>query len=212
MHASPAAPGLRDSPDSSAPRKFTIEQQRLQGAFIQSAIDCFDPRLHGSTKSASAPKHSCKMSLSVISRQPLVAAHQHSNRTTAARCRSRTLVCCASQQQVAPLAPLKAAGAGFAAAVLLLAAQPAGAELNKYEAAAGGEFNIGTARQFGEADVKVGASRCAWCSAGRHTTWGDHSAALPARREKTSATRTCSAATSPPPTAVTVTSRTPTFG
>jgi hypothetical protein len=33
--------------------------------------------------------------------------------------------------------------------------QPASADLNKYEAAAGGEFNIGTARQYGEADVKV---------------------------------------------------------
>lgn len=98
------------------------------------------------------------MSLSVVNRQPLMAAHKHSNATTAARPRSRTLVCCASQrQEAAPLAPLTAAGAGLAAAVLMLAAQPAGAELNKYEAAAGGEFNIGTARQFGEADVKVRA-------------------------------------------------------
>ena len=28
------------------------------------------------------------------------------------------------------------------------------ADLNKYEAAAGGEFNIGTAQQYGEADIK----------------------------------------------------------
>lgn len=52
------------------------------------------------------------------------------------------------------MAPLQAAGAGALAAALLLAASPATAELNKYEAAAGGEFGIGTALQYGEADVK----------------------------------------------------------
>jgi len=36
----------------------------------------------------------------------------------------------------------------------LLFCPPAFAELNKYEAAAGGEFGIGTAQQYGEADLK----------------------------------------------------------
>ncbi|KAK9811424.1 hypothetical protein WJX72_003758 [[Myrmecia] bisecta] len=36
----------------------------------------------------------------------------------------------------------------------LLTAQPALADLNKYEAAAGGEFGIGTAQQYGEADLR----------------------------------------------------------
>lgn len=41
-----------------------------------------------------------------------------------------------------------------ATAAILLAAQPSYAELNKFEAAAGGEFGMGTAQQYGEADVK----------------------------------------------------------
>ena len=40
------------------------------------------------------------------------------------------------------------------AAVAVLTAAPAGAELNKFEANAGGEFGMGSAQQFGEADVK----------------------------------------------------------
>ncbi|KAL4859245.1 Thylakoid lumenal protein [Chlorella vulgaris] len=73
----------------------------------------------------------------------------------ATRSRGHTTRCAATPYQ--PLATsLKAAGAAAAgmAAALVLVVQPASADLNKYEAAAGGEFNIGTARQYGEADVK----------------------------------------------------------
>ena len=38
-------------------------------------------------------------------------------------------------------------------ALTLMVASPALAELNRFEAAAGGEFGIGSAQQFGEADV-----------------------------------------------------------
>ncbi|CAK0784571.1 hypothetical protein CVIRNUC_007775 [Coccomyxa viridis] len=47
----------------------------------------------------------------------------------------------------------KAAAATALSASLCLSG-PAWADLNKYEAAAGGEFNIGTAQQYGEADIK----------------------------------------------------------
>lgn len=46
---------------------------------------------------------------------------------------------------------------GAAAAFLslsLFACQPASADLNKFEAAAGGEFGVGTAAQFGEAELR----------------------------------------------------------
>ncbi len=56
--------------------------------------------------------------------------------------------------------PLEAAqncvkqGMTFMAAASLVFAGPALAGLNALEAAAGGEFNIGSARQYGEADLK----------------------------------------------------------
>jgi hypothetical protein len=37
---------------------------------------------------------------------------------------------------------------------VVLLASPALAELNKFEAGAGGEFGMGSAQQYGEADVK----------------------------------------------------------
>ena len=46
---------------------------------------------------------------------------------------------------------------GAAAAFLsfsLFTCQPASADLNKFEAAAGGEFGVGTAAQFGEAELR----------------------------------------------------------
>lgn len=46
---------------------------------------------------------------------------------------------------------------GAAAAILslsLVTCQPASADLNKFEAAAGGEFGVGTAAQFGEAELR----------------------------------------------------------
>jgi uncharacterized protein YjbI with pentapeptide repeats len=39
-------------------------------------------------------------------------------------------------------------------AAIILTAMPACAELNKFEYSAGGEFGMGTAQQYGEADVK----------------------------------------------------------
>ena len=45
-------------------------------------------------------------------------------------------------------------GASCAVAAALWANAPAVADLNKFEAAAGGEFGIGTAQQFGEADLR----------------------------------------------------------
>lgn len=63
----------------------------------------------------------------------------------AARCRSvRT---CANRDK------LGAATIATLGAVVLLAS-PALAELNKFEAGAGGEFGMGSAQQYGEADVK----------------------------------------------------------
>lgn len=47
--------------------------------------------------------------------------------------------------------------AGAAATVLSFGAfafQPALADLNRFEAAAGGEFNVGTAAQYGEAELR----------------------------------------------------------
>lgn len=73
---------------------------------------------------------------------------------------TRTVVCAAQQQQQqqrSPLAAVRAAGAGAAAAAaaaVLLAASPASADLNRLEAQITGEFGIGSALQFGEADVK----------------------------------------------------------
>lgn len=49
----------------------------------------------------------------------------------------------------------RACCAGALAAALLLAASPASAELNKFEYEIGGEFGVGTAQQYGEADLKV---------------------------------------------------------
>ena len=44
------------------------------------------------------------------------------------------------------------AGAAVAASMLMMAS-PALADLNKYEAEAGGEFGVGSAQQWGEADI-----------------------------------------------------------
>ena len=57
----------------------------------------------------------------------------------------------------APLQQIKAAAAASLCSALLAVAQPAAAELSKFEYEAGGEFGKGTALQFGEADIKVWA-------------------------------------------------------
>lgn len=49
---------------------------------------------------------------------------------------------------------IKKAGAAALLGAALFLASPALAELNKYEAAAGGEFGNGSAQQYGEADLK----------------------------------------------------------
>jgi hypothetical protein len=49
---------------------------------------------------------------------------------------------------------LRKAGTAALLSAALFIASPAFADLNKYEAAAGGEFGNGTAQQFGEADLK----------------------------------------------------------
>ena len=49
---------------------------------------------------------------------------------------------------------LYGAGRTCSAAFSLYRIAQCRADLNKYEAAAGGEFNIGTAQQYGEADIK----------------------------------------------------------
>jgi hypothetical protein len=57
----------------------------------------------------------------------------------------------------APVARASKPARDFVAAVgaaLVLATAPAHADLNKFEAAAGGEFGMGTAQQYGEADIK----------------------------------------------------------
>ncbi|KAL4429364.1 hypothetical protein ABPG77_005138 [Micractinium sp. CCAP 211/92] len=69
------------------------------------------------------------------------------------RSRRVAAVQCSAHQQQRQGGPL-AAGAGALAAAILLVSGPAGAELNKYEYNAGGEFGVGTAQQYGEADVK----------------------------------------------------------
>lgn len=87
--------------------------------------------------------------------QPCRAAPQQRHRAARA---TRSVVCAAQQQQgPSPLAAVRAAGAGAAAAAaaaILLASGPASAELNRLEAQIGGEFGIGSAQQYGEADVK----------------------------------------------------------
>ncbi len=57
-------------------------------------------------------------------------------------------VCCAAAREGSWLQ----AGAAVAASMLLMAS-PALADLNKYEAEAGGEFGVGSAQQWGEADI-----------------------------------------------------------
>lgn len=77
-----------------------------------------------------------------------------SYRPAAARCVNtrRGSVVVRAQQRITA-APLRDAGLAFLASAALLACPPALADLNVYEAAAGGEFGIGSALQYGEADV-----------------------------------------------------------
>ncbi|GIL71719.1 hypothetical protein Vretimale_846 [Volvox reticuliferus] len=69
-------------------------------------------------------------------------------RANSGRSRTVRVECMAVSQQ------LRTAAAAFVATATLALAGPALADLNVYEAEAGGEFGIGSAQQYGEADVQ----------------------------------------------------------
>ncbi|KXZ51654.1 hypothetical protein GPECTOR_11g108 [Gonium pectorale] len=69
-------------------------------------------------------------------------------RGSASRSRSVRVECMATPKQ------LRSAAAAFVATATVVLAGPALADLNAYEAATGGEFGIGSAQQYGEADVQ----------------------------------------------------------
>jgi hypothetical protein len=71
----------------------------------------------------------------------------------AMRPRARLVVVRNSVTDNAGPSAAKQAGLALLASAALLTAAPAFADLNKYEAAAGGEFGIGSAQQWGEADI-----------------------------------------------------------
>jgi uncharacterized protein YjbI with pentapeptide repeats len=68
------------------------------------------------------------------------------------RAPSRSVVVCQAQRD--PWRAVQGAGAGLLLSAALLAAGPAHADLNKFEQEAVGEFGMGTAQQYGEADIK----------------------------------------------------------
>lgn len=67
--------------------------------------------------------------------------------------RNPSLICRSARNDAEP-GLLRNFGAAALLASSLLLSPPAVAELNVYEAEAGGEFGIGTAQQYGEADIK----------------------------------------------------------
>ena len=70
-------------------------------------------------------------------------------------CVLRTRPAAAARPDVKPAAPpLRSTFAAAAAAVALLAAGPSAAELNRFEGETLGEFNRGTAQQFGGAQPR----------------------------------------------------------
>lgn len=82
-------------------------------------------------------------------RSPAAFVAHHQRAPGAGRSRHTLAVVRCSASRGNPLGAVQAAGTGALAAAVLLMASPASADLNKYEAAAGGEFGIGTALQFG---------------------------------------------------------------
>ena len=69
----------------------------------------------------------------------------------------RNLSTCNSLCRLRDISVIDKALAGVAATLLsfsAVACQPALADLNRFEAAAGGEFGVGTAAQFGEAELR----------------------------------------------------------
>ena len=80
-----------------------------------------------------------------------------STRSAAGPASIRALCTCNSVPQHRELTVAKKTLAGAAATLVSFGAfafQPALADLNKFEAAAGGEFNVGTAAQYGEAELR----------------------------------------------------------
>jgi uncharacterized protein YjbI with pentapeptide repeats len=61
---------------------------------------------------------------------------------------------CQAQPGGDPWRAARFSGASLLLSAALLAAQPALADLNRFEQEAGGEFGQGTAQQYGEADIK----------------------------------------------------------
>lgn len=74
--------------------------------------------------------------------------------STSARCApfkaTRSVAC----RSVNGFGAERAAGAALLASALLAVSPPAFADLNVYEAEAGGEFGRGSAMQYGEADIQ----------------------------------------------------------
>ena len=71
----------------------------------------------------------------------------------ATRTHTRAVVVRSSAADNVGFSAAKQAGMALFASAALLTAAPAFADLNRYEADAGGEFGIGSAQQYGEADV-----------------------------------------------------------
>jgi len=89
---------------------------------------------------------------------PLIRLRQnfHSRRTIDSQ-HSRGSCACRLSASHSEITTTDKALRGAAAAFLsfsLFTCQPASADLNRFEAAAGGEFGVGTAAQFGEAELR----------------------------------------------------------
>lgn len=80
-------------------------------------------------------------------RKPSLARLRQKGSSVQCTCKPESLTVAAAQH-------LKKAGIAFLSAVALANAGPVSAELNKYEAEAGGEFGSGSAQQYGAADLR----------------------------------------------------------
>jgi hypothetical protein len=81
-------------------------------------------------------------------RRPFCAHNQRSKSIHGRLINRNAVVCFATQRQLID------AGLSTALGLVLVVAGPAHAELNKLEAATSGEFGMGSAQQYGEADIK----------------------------------------------------------
>ena len=89
---------------------------------------------------------------------PLIQLHQKfQSRRISSSQHSRGSCACRLAAARTEITATDKAFRGAAAAFLslsLVTCQPASADLNRFEAAAGGEFGVGTAAQFGEAELR----------------------------------------------------------